>query len=181
MAENEIPRQKKNSVNRVINRNIGAIIRHRRKQLEKRSLQERIANIITDFSGTMIFVYIHITWFTIWVLLNTGRYGIEPFDPFPYGLLTMIVSLEAIFLSTFVLISQNQMSKESENRAELDLQINLLTERELTLVLVMLDSIQDKLGIDNETDWELTELEQVTNPEEVLQAIEKKQEHLQKR
>ena len=71
----------------------------------------------------MIFVYIHIAWFTIWVLLNTGRYGIEPFDPFPYGLLTMIVSLEAIFLSTFVLISQNQMSKESENRAELDLQI----------------------------------------------------------
>ena len=172
MAENESRPSNKISVNRVISRNIGTIIQHRREQIAKRSLQERIANAITDFSGTMAFVYIHVAWFAAWILLNTGRLGIEPFDPFPYGLLTMIVSLEAIFLSTFVLISQNQMSRESENRAELDLQINLLTERELTRVLVMLDAIQDKMGIDNETDWELLELEQVTQPEEVLRAIE---------
>ena len=172
MAENESWPSDKVSINRVISRNIGTILRHRREQIAKRSLQERIANVITDFSGTMAFVYFHIAWFAAWILLNTGQFGVQPFDPFPYGLLTMIVSLEAIFLSTFVLISQNQMSRESENRAELDLQINLLTERELTRVLVMLDAIQDKMGIDNETDWELLELEQVTKPEEVLRAIE---------
>ena len=64
----------------------------------------------------MIFVYVHIFWFTVWILLNTGRLGIQPFDPFPYGLLTMVVSLEAIFLSTFVLISQNRLSQEAEHR-----------------------------------------------------------------
>lgn len=172
MAEENSQPNKNISVNRVISRNLGAILRHRREQLEKRTLQQRIANAITDFSGTMAFVYLHVAWFAVWFLFNTGWFGNQPFDPFPYGLLTMIVSLEAIFLSTFVLISQNQMSRESENRAELDLQINLLTERELTRVLVMLDAIQDQLGIDNDTDWELLELEQVTHPEEVLKAIE---------
>jgi uncharacterized membrane protein len=95
----------------------------------------------------MIFAYVHIVWFVVWILLNTGWFGLRAFDPFPYGLLTMIVSLEAIFLSTFVLISQNRQAQESERRADLDLHIGLLTEHELTRVLQMLDVIQAKLGI----------------------------------
>ena len=93
------------------------------------------------------------------------------FDPFPYGLLTMIVSLEAIFLSTFVLISQNRLSAESDRRADLDLQIGLLTEHELTRVLQMLDAIQDKLGVADHKNSELADLEMETRPEDVLAEI----------
>jgi len=95
-------------------------------------LQDQIADAITSFSGRLMFVYVHIVWFGAWILLNTGRFGVKTFDPFPYGLLTMVVSLEAIFLSTFVLISQNRLSEEAENRADLRLQIGLLTEHEVS-------------------------------------------------
>jgi uncharacterized membrane protein len=147
----------------------------RLKAARERTVQDRIADRVTAFSGRMLFVYVHIAWFAIWLLLNTGRLGIRPFDPFPYGLLTMIVSLEAIFLSTFVLISQNRMSEQAEHRADLDLHIDLLAEYELTRVLQMLDTIQGKLGIENDQDLELAELESETKPEEVLAEIERLQ------
>jgi uncharacterized membrane protein len=120
-------------------------------------------------------LYAHIVWFAIWLLLNTGHLGIRAFDPFPYGLLTMIVSLEAIFLSTFVLISQNRMSVEAEHRSDLDLHIDLLAEYELTRMLQMLDAILEKMGIENDQDAELAELESETKPEEVLAEIERLQ------
>lgn len=123
----------------------------------------------------MIFVYVHILWFGAWILLNTGRVGVRPFDPFPYGLLTMVVSLEAIFLATFVLISQNRLSEEGERRADLNLQIGLLAEHELTRVLHMLDAIQDKIGIENDKDSELADLEMETKPEDVLAEIDRLQ------
>jgi uncharacterized membrane protein len=82
----------------------------------------------------MVFIYLHVAWFSLWVLLNTGRFGVHAFDPFPYGLLTMVVSLEAIFLSALVLITQNRLTAEVERRADLDLHIGLLTEHELTRV-----------------------------------------------
>src|SRR6185295_16080422 len=88
------------ALSKVIERNIRTIIQLRLKASGERSSQDRIADAITSFSGSMAFVYLHLAWFSIWVLLNTGRYGVHPFDPFPYGLLTMVVSLEAIFLST---------------------------------------------------------------------------------
>jgi uncharacterized membrane protein len=141
----------------VIERNIRTITRLRLQTAHERTVQERLADAITSFSGSMVFVYLHILWFGAWLLVNTGRVGIPPFDPFPYGLLTMIVSLEAIFLSTFVLISQNRFSDEADRRAELDLQIGLLAEHEITRVLQMLDAIQDKLGIENDADSELAE------------------------
>ena len=93
----------------------------------------------------------------------------------------MIVSLEAIFLSTFVLISQNRMSEESEGRANLNLQIGLLTEHEVTRVLQMLDAIQDKLGIENHEESDLADLEMETKPEDVLAEIERLQRSLLKR
>ena len=161
------------SLNHVIQENIQTIIEHRQQAIHRRTLQERIADAIMGFSGDMRFVVLHVVWFGAWFLLNTGSFGLHPFDPFPYGLLTMIVSLEAIFLSTFVLISQNRMSEQDQQRAELDLQINLLTEHELTRVLQMLDQIQDHLGIDNGEDLELTELEKETKPEDVMKEIER--------
>ena len=161
------------ALSKVIERNIRTIIALRLKAASERSVQDRIADAITSFSGHMVFAYVHIVWFGVWILLNTGRVGVRPFDPFPYGLLTMVVSLEAIFLSTFVLISQNRLSKEAERRADLDLHIGLLTEHELTRVLQMLDAIQDKMGIANHADSELADLEMETKPEDVLAEIER--------
>lgn len=158
---------------RVIDRNIQTIIALRQKASDDRGLHDRIADAITAFSGRMLFIYVHVVWFGAWILLNTGRAGIKPFDPFPYGLLTMIVSLEAIFLATFVLISQNRLAAESERRADLDLHIGLLTEHELTRALTMLDAIHQKLGIDADQDHELAELERETRPEDVLAEIER--------
>ena len=164
------------ALSKVVERNIRTIIQLRLQAARARSVQNRLANAITAFSGHMAFVYMHIAWFGVWILLNTGRIGVRPFDPFPYGLLTMVVSLEAIFLATLVLISQNRLSEESEHRADLALHIGLLTEYELTRVLHMLDAIQDKMGIKNAADDELADLEMETKPEDVLAEIERLQQ-----
>jgi uncharacterized membrane protein len=180
MKQSQTTRQKKRQKNspplsHTMMRNIRTIINLRMEQDRERGLDERIADVITIFSGSMVFVYLHIAWFGLWILINSGVFGLPVFDPFPYGLLTMIVSLEAIFLSTFVLISQNRQNEASERRAELDLQMNLLTEHELTRALLMLDLIQDKLGIENDTDPELAELEKEIKPEDVMAEIERLQ------
>lgn len=180
-TESKTGRKVSKPLNRAIERYIRTIVHMRLKAARERSLSQRIADVVTSFSGTMIFVYIHIIWFGIWILLNSGLLGMEPFDPFPYGLLTMIVSLEAIFLSTFVLISQNRMGELSEQRADLDLHIDLLTEYELTRVLQMLHAIQEKMGIADEDDEELSDLEMETKPEAVLAEIERMQERVVKK
>lgn len=161
----------------VIERNIRTINRLRVKAARERGFQDRISDYITSFSGRMAFVYFHVVWFGGWILLNAGGSGLHPFDPYPYGLLTMIVSLEAIFLSAFVLISQNRLNAMAERRAELDLHIGLLTEREITRALQMLDDIQQKLGIDNGHDHELADLEREVRPEDVLAEIERLQQN----
>jgi uncharacterized membrane protein len=169
------------ALSKVIERNIRTIIDLRLKAARARSVQDRLADAITAFSGHMGFVYVHIVWFGVWILLNTGHVGVRAFDPFPYGLLTMAVSLEAIFLSTFVLISQNRLSAETEHRADLDLHIGLLTEHELTRVLQMLDAIQAKLGIENHENSELADLEMDTKPEDVLAEITRLQQRARSR
>jgi DNA-binding response OmpR family regulator len=161
----------------VIQRNIRKIIQVRHKAASEQSKQDRIANVMTDLSGSMAFFYVHIVWFLIWILINTGHFWIPAFDPFPYGLLTMIVSLEAIFLSTFVLISQNLFGKEAERLTDLGLQTSLLAEHELTRVLQMLHAIQHKMGISNDDDRNMADadLEMETRPEDVLDEIERLQ------
>lgn len=159
----------------VIDRNISTLVRLRAELARKRSLQAFLADTITDFSGRMVFIYVHVVWFGAWIAINQGAFGLKPFDPFPYGLLTMIVSLEAIFLSTFVLISQNRLSEEADRRADLDLHIGLLTEHEVTRALQMLHAIHQKLEIMSEGDTELTQLEMETRPEDVLDEIHRLQ------
>jgi uncharacterized membrane protein len=161
----------------VIQRNIRKIIQVRLKAAHEQSFQDRIANAMTAYSGSMLFFYVHIVWFSVWFLLNTGHLGIQPFDPYPYGFLTMVVSLEAIFLATFVLISQNLLAKEAERLTDLGLHTGLLTEHELTRVLQMLRAIQNKIGISNDEDSDLADadLEMETNPEDVLSEIERLQ------
>ena len=105
---------------------------------QRRRREDRVADGITAFSGSMQFVYVHIVWFTAWIVLNVT---IARFDPFPFGLLTLIVSLEAIFLSTFVLLSQNREASRSDLRSEIDFETNVLSE-------VWLEALADHLGID---------------------------------
>jgi len=162
----------------IIEQNIHTMINTRQTAADQRTSEERIADVITEFSGRMYFVYFHVVWFGIWILLNIRVFGIKPFDPFPFGLLTMVVSLEAIFLATFVLISQNRLSAEADRRADLDLQMGLLTEHELTRVIKMLDAIQDKMGIDNDSDKELLDLEKDVHPEDVLAEIDRIQQRI---
>ena len=90
-----------------------------------RKVQDDVTDAITAFAGSLAFVYIHVGWFAVWVLLNSG---ILNFDKFPFGLLTLIVSLEAIFLSTFVMISQNRQAARADVRSELDFETNLRSE-----------------------------------------------------
>ena len=162
----------------IIEQNIHTIIHTRQTAANQRTTEERLADVITEFSGRMYFVYFHVVWFGIWILLNSGFFGLKPFDPYPFGLLTMVVSLEAIFLATFVLISQNRLSAEADRRADLDLQIGLLTEYELTRVIKMLDAIQDKMGIENDSDLELLDLEKNVHPEDVLEEMDRIQRRI---
>lgn len=132
----------------VMRKNVGAIQEMQRQEAEHRTRQDRAAARLTDFSGSMAFVYIHAIWFGLWVALNLGLFHIPhvtQFDPLPFGLLTLIVSLEAIFLSTFVLIAQNNLSALSERRSELDLQVNLLSEQKTAKILDLLDKVAQQL------------------------------------
>ena len=169
------PASKKNDplLANIIEQNIHTIVNIRQTAANQRTSEERLADSITTFSGRMNFVYFHIVWFGTWISMNLGLFGMQPFDPFPFGLLTMIVSLEAIFLATFVLISQNRLSAEADRRTDLNLQMGLLTEHELTRALKMLDAIQDKLGIENDTDQELHDLEKDVDPKDVLKEMDR--------
>jgi uncharacterized membrane protein len=174
MLDRQLERCNNRSLAKVVERNIETMDRHRREADEARGFQDHLADWITHFSGSMAFVYFHVVWFSAWVLLNSQIGGLPAFDPFPYGLLTTIVSLEAIFLSTFVLVSQNRQAQVAEQRAELDLQINLLSEYETTRVLTLVNAIAKKLDADVCDEEELEELEEDVKPKEVLQELEAK-------
>ena len=107
-----------------------------------RTEQDRIADKITGFAGSLKFVYIHGIWFAAWIIINIGLLGVGlEFDTFPFGLLTMIVSLEAIFLSTFVMVSQNRQAKRSDLRSQIDFESNLTS-------LIWTAHVAEKLGVD---------------------------------
>lgn len=118
----------------------------KKKYQERRNGVEKMSDLITGFFGSMKFALIHVIWFAIWITWNTGVIkGVETFDPYPFGLLTMIVSLEAIFLAVFVLISQNRESKINDLREEIDLQINVQAEEQIQRTLKKLDEIYSLL------------------------------------
>jgi uncharacterized membrane protein len=167
----EKPERRNPALSRIVERNIRTILRLRLKAAREQTIEDRIAATVTSASGSIAFVGFHLAWFLAWILLNTGRFHVHPFDPFPYGLLGMVVSLEAVLLSTLVLITQKRLSNQVERRANLDLHIGLLTEHEITRALRMLHAIQEKLGIENHAADELADLEMDTKPEDVLDEI----------
>jgi len=145
MAEDRPPRS---SSTPEIEENVEAIKAWDRALLLKRSGVEQFSDWITTKAAGSGSLFGHALWFTAWMVINTGFIpGIEPFDPYPFQLLTMTTSLEAIFLALFVLASQNRMAKQSDLRANLDLQIDLLAEREMTAVLQLLTEIAAHLKV----------------------------------
>jgi uncharacterized membrane protein len=159
-----------------IRRNIEAVANMEEKHLSSRRTGDKVADIFAAFSGSMTFVVLHIVIYGAWIPINLHIVPFIPvFDPYPFMLLSMVVSLEAIFLSTFVLMKQNRMSKRADSRAHLDLQINLLAEREMTMVLQMLRQIGTRVGVrDRSLDRELDELTDETPLEMLADEIEEK-------
>src|SRR5262249_31133300 len=148
---------------RPVRRSVAEIVRLEQRDRIAMSRSDHIADQITAFSGSMLFVYLHVVWFALWIGLNRGLFGLRPFDPFPFGLLTMMVSLEAIFLSTFVLLSQTRQARLADRRAEIDLQLDVISEQEISKILRVLDRVCAHLGVDLSADAEVYEMEQVTN------------------
>lgn len=143
----------------------------------KRTWSDRLADRINSSFGSMAFFGCHVFFFALWIAVNSGVLPMLPaFDPYPFGFLTMVVSLEAIFLSIFVLISQNRAAKVADVREEVDLQINVKAEQEITRLINMLDEVHDKLGLIEKDDKQLRSMKKKTNlkklEDEILSEIE---------
>jgi len=155
-----------------LERNIAMLVERREREARQATLEERLAERITDFTGSMRFVYLHLLGFGFWILANIGWVpGVPAWDP-SLVVLAMAASVEAIFLSTFVLISQNRMATAADRRADLNLQISLLNEHETTKLIALVSAMANRLGIESEVDDELEELKQDVAPEAVLDRIE---------
>lgn len=169
------------SMARVVERNIRALVAHRQEEQVNRNRQERIADAVTAFTGSMRFVYIHLLMFGLWIFINLGWLPILPkFDP-SFVVLAMVASVEAIFLSTFVLISQNRMAALADKRAELDLQVSLLAEHEITRLIALVAAMAERMGIDQAHDPELTELARDVKPEKVIETMEAEERTIDRR
>ena len=169
------PGIKNGSVDQLTQRNVEAVLNLEQAAKEQRTQTELLAERIAKFCGSMKFVWVHVIWFSGWIAFNLAP-GIKHIDPFPFTFLTLVVSLEAIFLSTFILISQNHDTQISERRNHLDLQINLLSEQENTKMIQMLQAIADKVGVDLSQDSDLEQLRQETQPEKLAEQIENREE-----
>jgi uncharacterized membrane protein len=162
------------SVDELTKRNVEAVLKLERAARGERARSELVAEAIAQFCGSVTFVWVHVFWFGAWILLNSLP-GIRHIDPFPFTFLTLVVSLEAIFLSTFILISQNHDTKISERRNHLDLQINLLSEQENTKMIAMLQAIAEKVGAQID-DPHVELLREETQPEKLAEQIERREE-----
>ncbi|MEK7526162.1 MAG: DUF1003 domain-containing protein [Patescibacteria group bacterium] len=137
----------------------GVIKSFEAKALKKRNIAVKIADHLTSFFGSMEFFVVNLLIFVAWIAINTGQiHGIAPFDPYPFILLVTFVSLEAIVLSTIVLMSQSRSGLISSLREEIHLQVNLISEREITKVLQILTKVAEKQGINLQEDAELAEM-----------------------
>ena len=151
--------------------NLRALLEHRAKLARHESVHDRIADRIAHHAGSMYFAYAHAVLFGFWLVWNAVP-GVPHWDPYPFVMLAMAASVEAIFLSTFVLVSQNRMSRLADKRAELDVQINLLSEREITRVLAIVSRIADKLDLHDQP-ADVADLQRDVDPREILETIDR--------
>jgi uncharacterized membrane protein len=163
------------SPDQLTKRNVELVSKLEEAARRKRTASDRVADAIAGFCGSMTFVWVHVLWFGTWITINSVP-GISHIDPFPFTFLTFVVSLEAIFLSTFILISQNHETKISERRNHLDLQINMLSEQENTRMLAMLQAIADKVGADVTHDVEVQALSEDIQADKLVEQIQEEVE-----
>jgi uncharacterized membrane protein len=129
--------------------NIEAIARLEHDALERRTAAERISEAVARFIGSVAFLLLQILLLLTWIAINLKLIsGVKPFDPFPFGILALVISSESVVLTIFVLMSQNRMTRQAERRSHLDLQVGMLSEQELTTMLEMQQKICQHLGID---------------------------------
>lgn len=138
----------------------------------KRSSTDKFADLLTAKFGTIAFLSLNVIWFVVWIVINTGMTSIEPFDPFPFGLLTMIVSLEAIVLAIIVLISQNREARVSELREEIELQLNTISEGEVTKLINLMAILLEKQGVKIHDDPELKKMLKPIDSAEMIRQLE---------
>src|SRR4051794_7447310 len=154
--------------------NIEIISEMERQSLAQRTFKDKLGDSIANFVGTMTFVICHAVGFVIWAIVNSGKVPVKPFDPYPYVLLTMLVSMEGVLVSTFVLMKQNRMSRRADQRDHLNLQVDLLSEKEITKMLQLQRLMCEKLGIEEaRDDREARELSQHTAVEAIARDLEK--------
>lgn len=158
----------------VVRRNIGALAELRQQFERSRTWTDRIADAITAFAGSMAFVIVHAVVFGGWIVVNMRLVpGVPAFDPFPFVMLAMIASVESIFLGTFILIRQNRAAALSSRRDELDVQISLLAEHEVTRLMQMMEALLRFHGIAVPAAAEVDELEKTVDARLVVKEIEK--------
>lgn len=165
--------QGREGISPVIARNVSMLEARRRAEEAGAPRSDRIATTITAFTGSMRFVIIHVVIFTVWVLVNLRLLPILPVWDESFIILGTSASIEAIFLSTFILITQNRMAELNSKRADLDVQISLLAEHEITRLATLTAAIAQKLGVDAPVDdAELNDIMRDVAPEQVLDEIE---------
>ena len=166
-TENDIPQMAK-----IVERNVDALLHRKKEEINKRTFHERMVDAITAFASSIVSVYIHLILFGGWILWNLGWFGLKPFDH-NFIFLATFAAVEAIFLTTFVLIGQKRSNVQADKWAELDLQVSLLTEHELTRVLNLVRAMAQKMDIQDAHGKENEELSKDIHPEKVLDTMEK--------
>ena len=172
--QSDMPQSVKGHVNAAIEsfteKNIEAIPCQEEERRKHKPVAYKVVQTIAKFSGSLSFLWLQVAWFAIWIGYNVS---FKPFDPYPFQFLMLVVSLEAIFLSVLILISQNMSARESERRHHLDLQMNLLTERETTAMLRLMTRMADALEVDPSHQEEVRRFAHKTDPAAVLKQIVK--------
>ncbi len=157
---------------RVVERNIQALLERQRCREQQSSFADRLADRVTAFVGSMGFVYLHLAIVLCWVAINAGLVSAIPrFDP-TFVILATVASVESIFISTFILISQNRMQAAADKRSDLDLQVSLLAEHEVTRLVTLVSAMARKMGIEESLDPELGELTRDIAPEKLMDVME---------
>jgi uncharacterized membrane protein len=157
---------------RAVAENIARIVDLERAARRELTRSERLSQAITDVAGSMRFVVAHLLVFGGWALWNITAPPRFRWDPFPFGLMTMLVSLEGVLLAVFVLITQNRILRQTDRRDHLELQVSMLAEQELTMALRMLRELCDRAGIQPESDRDVQDLMAETNVHELMRQIE---------
>ena len=156
--------------------NIDPIARMEHDALERRTMTDPISNQLTKLVGSMGFLLAQLLLITVWSLINLNDIpGIKPFDPFPFGVLALVVSSESVFLTIFVLISQNRMARQSDRRSHLDLQVGMLSEQELTTILQMLQQLCQHMGVNvDSSKQEIKAFSEATDVHKLASELEEK-------